>query len=113
MIGAFVKVMAAAEPILLKAPSRLPCTSSRIAIDQPPGAAMPSRAIRHAVGPHGYRVAQIQDGSGEVVAFGLYGPDGALDSQYPDLDAAMAALDTADPPVDMPDEGSPEDWASR
>ncbi len=70
---------------------------------------MPSRAIRHAVGPHGYRVAQIQDANGAVAAFGLYGPDGALVSQYPDLDAAMDALDAADPPVVLPDEGSPED----
>ena len=74
---------------------------------------MPGRAIRHAVGPNGYRVAQIQDASGEVIAFGLYGPDGALVSQYPDLDAAMTALDAADPPVAMPDEGSPEDDAPR
>jgi hypothetical protein len=74
---------------------------------------MPSRAIRHAVGPHGYRVAQIQDANGEVIAFGLYGPDGTVVSQYPDLDAAMAALDAADPPVEMPDEGAPEDDAPR
>ena len=70
---------------------------------------MPSRALRHAFGPHGYRVAQIQDTGNEVIAFGLYGPDGSLVSQYPDLDAAMDALDAADPPVELPDEGSPED----
>lgn len=66
---------------------------------------MPSRAIRHAVGPNGFRVAQIQDAGGAIVAYGLYGPDGALVSQLPDLDAAMDALDAADPPVVLPDEG--------
>ncbi|HEY2254590.1 MAG TPA: hypothetical protein VGI11_03045 [Variovorax sp.] len=74
---------------------------------------MPSRALRHATGPNGYRVAQIQDANGEAVAFGLYGPDGSLVSQYPDLDAAMDALDAADPPVLLPDGDPPADGADR
>jgi hypothetical protein len=77
---------------------------------------MPSGAIRHATGPNGLRVARIQDPGDEEAAsppFGLFAPDGSLLSRYPDEDSAMAALDAADPPVVMPDEGSPEDTGNN
>lgn len=53
--------------------------------------------IPHAVDPRGYCVGEAQGEEGES-AFGVYGHDGRLVSEFADLDSARSVLDVVDPP---------------